>query len=123
LKPTPAPDPACFADIVTDATCYENGGNIVLSFDNCNPQPDDWIGIYAAGTNVLFEVISASLTWVYSCGDQLCRGSVESGQATLYNVEGEGEFQVYLIQRSNANGGQYVAIAESEAFQISVSCG
>ena len=76
----------CKGTIRTDKECYTSGEDIIVSFENCNPEADDWIGIY--GTNEDYENLGFPRFWVWTCGDQQCSGLVESGTATFTEARG-----------------------------------
>ena len=106
------------ATISTDKSCYINGDNIIVSFENCDPLPNDWIGVYPSGTNS--SDLGNPLAWVWACGDQACSKAVASGEATLYGVKGHGIFELFLVRHSAST--PYHPYAESNTFQVAFTC-
>jgi hypothetical protein len=120
-KATPAPNESpteCEAEIETDQECYNSGEDLVVYFENCDPQPDDWIGIYASNEdpNNLGEPIG----WLWACGDLVCSESIDEGEAIFREARGFGRFQVFLIRRNS--GGPYTAYGIGNEFRLASSC-
>jgi hypothetical protein len=128
-SPTPAPSPKatpaptkspteCVAQIETDQECYNSGEDLVVEFENCDPQPDDWIGVYAADEdpNNLGEPIG----WLWACGDLICNESIEEGEVIFRQARGFGRFQIFLIRRNS--GGPYKAYGIGNEFRLASSC-
>lgn len=114
------PGSSCQASISTDRTCYEDGDDIFITFENCDSTEFDWIGIYPIFADV--SQLGEPLAWVWSCGDQFCSNAVDVGQAIFYNARGEGTFIVYLL-RSNENiNGPFEAYGIGNAFEMSTDC-
>ncbi|OEU16488.1 hypothetical protein FRACYDRAFT_261265 [Fragilariopsis cylindrus CCMP1102] len=120
----PAPPPfSCVSSIATTNTCYENGDDIEISFNNCDATSLDWIGIYPASSLELSDISDNPLAWLWSCGNQFCSDPVDgNGEATMFNVSGFGEF-IILLLRDNADGdGTFLAYGIGNTFRISSSC-
>lgn len=66
IVPAPQPDPT---SIVTDKTIYFADEDIVVSFENDNPQVGDWIGIYPASQSS-DELPDAGEMWMWHCGQR-----------------------------------------------------
>ena len=108
---------SCTSTVETDETCYRNGDNIRISFNNCEPRPTDWIGIFPARQGA--PNLNQPLAWIWTCGDESCNDSVVRGVAIINNVSRYGWFQAYLL-RDNGNGDTVYAIGNS--FTISSRC-
>merc|ERR1712238_214546 len=61
----------------TPACYFDTEEVIVVTFDNCVPTPNDWIGIYASGTPTRYveatqvEWIGQDfIDWAFTCGEQ-----------------------------------------------------
>jgi hypothetical protein len=54
------------ASISTDKTCYEDGDDIIITFQNCESNEEDWIGIYARDADQ--NDLGDPLAWVWACG-------------------------------------------------------
>mmetsp|Transcript_14018 Transcript_14018/g.32595 ORF Transcript_14018/g.32595 Transcript_14018/m.32595 type:complete len:639 (+) Transcript_14018:39-1955(+) len=111
----------CASTIKTDKTCYKQGDSIQILFENCEPTPSDWIGIYPTRQGV--KNLHNPSGWIWTCGDQLCSNSVASGTATILDATGFGSFRALLL-RSNDNDdtGGYSAYAIGNRFTISSRC-
>ena len=91
----------------------------MVSFSNCNPLSDDWIGVYPTGQD--FSSLQQPIAWVWTTGDQSQQAAVERGTITFFDVQGTGSFQLVLAH--NANGPPFTAAAVSSEFQLAQSCG
>jgi len=110
---------SCMATISTDKICYDNGENIQISFNNCQPESSDWVGIYPARQSV--SNLNQPLTWVWTCGDRFCNDSVSSGEVTIYGATGFGSYRAFLL-RDNESGRGYTAYAIGNTFTMSSRC-
>lgn len=111
---------SCVSTITTDKTCYKNGDDIRIVFNNCEPKASDWIGIYPARQGV--SNLRQPLSWVWTCGNQLCNDPVASGEATLFDASGSGSFRALLLRDNNNRGSGYVAYAMGNTFAVSSRC-
>lgn len=138
LAPHPTPQPAphpgptepCENSVNTDAACYVEGNDeIAISFDNCNAQAQDWIGIYDADDHPV--ELGYPLLWVWACGTQTCIEEADSGTIVFgpghpYETgQGawpldEGHYRAHLIHGASPMG-HNVARASSEAFHVDKS--
>ena len=114
----PTPTAECFDSLTANKLCYENGDDIIFSFDNCQPRADDWVGIYHISTDKSF--LREPIAWVWGCGDQFCQEEIAKGQVTFYSVQGRGRYIAYLVRQSNSY--PYEAYAETEIFRVGDSC-
>lgn len=125
--PTPAPTPPptfgrCFDSIATSKSCYLVGEPISITFTNCNPQGNDWVGAYAS--NVQSGGHFNPLLWKWSCGTQGCFGAVTQGNLSLDNdalgSSGwplvRGTYKAWLFRRGS--GAPFPTIAETATFIV-----
>jgi hypothetical protein len=120
-SPTPRPSGCTTAGISRDKDCYSTGDDIIASFTNCNPAPDDWIGVYPASADPNNLGDPNNSLWVWLCGSKSsCDSSVDAGTVTFENAGEVGKFKIYLVRR--ISGGPYSAYAESESFEVGNSC-
>ena len=126
-RATPAPTPAP-TTIDTDMMCYHRGQDIKVSFSNPHPYTDDWVGIYYAGADP--HELGHPLLWLWTCGDQHCRGKVEDGMLIFgYGDPDEsgtksfplpaGDY-IAVIAR-NRGSTPYSALAVSDSFEVKPS--
>lgn len=111
---------SCSASIWTDRECYEEGDNIVITFENCESTQFDWIGIFSTATNIM--ELGDPLAWVWACGDQFCNEVVDAGQAILFNARGTGSFVVYLLRSDEDSDGSLLAYGVGNSFEMSTNC-
>jgi hypothetical protein len=120
LEPTSS-GTACTTAIATNATCYENGDDIRISFQNCDAEAFDWIGVYPASTEI--SNLRGAIAWMWTCGDQLCTETVSAGDVTFFNAEGFGTFRIYLLRDDGINtGGPFIPIGIGNEFIMSTEC-
>jgi hypothetical protein len=120
-SPSSQPTP-CMNQLSVDQSCYVQGQAVVtLDFSQCNPQTDDWIGIYVDGANP--QALGDNyVDWSWACGSQGCFGTAErnifrfnSANFALQN------FRAYLV-RDSPNGAPYGSIATSDVFTVARNC-
>jgi hypothetical protein len=113
-------------DLIASLTaCYGPDDPFNVVFSNCNPENDDWIGIYEAGQN--FESLPNPPVWSWACGTRNCREAVSSGQLALSEVHAangawpldQGSY-VMILARNSAQ--PYTAFAVSEEFIVEEGC-
>ncbi|KAL3905977.1 MAG: hypothetical protein SGILL_009463, partial [Bacillariaceae sp.] len=138
LSPVAAPtDPPTAAAIQTVAPtqcvnavesvsgCYAPDDPINLRFTNCDPENDDWVGIYDAGED--FDGLPNPPVWSWACGTRNCREAVSSDTFALDEVHAsngawpldEGSY-VVIMARNSAQ--PYTAYAVSSTFVIDEGC-
>jgi hypothetical protein len=114
------------ADSVTSLfQCYQPGDDVVLNLSNCNPENDDWVGIYDASAN--FELLANPPVWSWACGSRDCREAVTTQEMALNEAHAstnawpliEGTY-VLVMARNSAQ--PYTAYAVSPEFTIQNSC-
>jgi hypothetical protein len=90
-----------------------------VSFENCNAESDDWIGVYPANSDP--TNLDEPISWVWACGDRLCSQIADGGEVGFYDARGRGAFIVYLV-RQNSDGAPYVAYGIGNEFRLSNIC-
>ena len=103
-----------------DKACYEPGEEITLSFINCVPEVDDWLGIFEDIDNVFNQGTYWVSYWNWACGTQQCevpasRGTVSFQEITQLET---GSFRAHLRR----NKGDDMSLATSSVFQILEDC-
>jgi hypothetical protein len=125
--------PTCSSRISVTQDCFFMGDSaLVVEFENCDPQPDDWIGLYPDGSEFQEDSTGREfltedwLTWAWSCGDQSCEIS-PSANSFAFSVDPNDpaynllNLRAYLI-RSSANGPPYTVVSKSEPFAVVDPC-
>lgn len=128
-SPTPAPATAaptpCIDAVTVSSQCFFSAQDVVVALSSCNPQDDDWIGLYPASADI--NNLPNPDIWSWACGSRNCRESVTSNVITVNeNLAGsnawplvEGAYRVVLARNSAQ---PYVAFAFSDEFSISGTC-
>jgi hypothetical protein len=120
-NPTRGPTP-CQSSLTVDKSCYvESQDVIVVEFINCDPQDDDWVGIWLASEDP--ENLSGNFyTWAWSCGTQSCLGAPKT-MRIAFEAQGLGfeSFRSFLVHETPDND-PYFSHAMSEPFTVTSDC-
>jgi hypothetical protein len=118
--------PSACVDLVNSMfSCYERGEDVLVTLSNCDPENDDWVGIYESSENM--DGLSNPPVWSWACGSRNCREAVTSQELALTEVEAstgawplsQGSY-VLVLARNSAQ--PYTAFAVSSAFTIQDTC-
>lgn len=112
----------CQSSLTVDKACYvESQDLIIVDFINCDPQDDDWVGIWLASEDP--EDLSESFyTWAWSCGTQSCLGAPTTMRmAFKANGLGFNNFRAFLVHESPEDE-PYFSHAMSEPFTVAGYC-
>mmetsp|Transcript_7142 Transcript_7142/g.12449 ORF Transcript_7142/g.12449 Transcript_7142/m.12449 type:complete len:516 (-) Transcript_7142:320-1867(-) len=111
----------CSNQIQTDRPCYNMGSPVEVFFRNCDPRPDDWIGMYRNPDVIDPSSLEEPPVWVFACGSQSCSEEVYS-DVVLFDLSflPEGTFKAYLARE--AESAPYPSLASSNTFVISSDC-
>ena len=119
---TPAPteldsavEDECRNRIITDDVCYPQSSPFFISFNNCEPLGDDWIGVYPSGADPLN--LDEPIFWVWACGDQDCFEEILSDTYPLNFSLPPGSYVAYLARQGNGFP-PYKAYATSDEFFV-----
>jgi hypothetical protein len=105
---------------------------LIVNFENCDPQTDDWVGVYPDGSEFQqgggpTEYLTNDwIDWVWTCGDRSCPGNPASFTFALPIDPDDPEYNMlnlraYLI-RSTPNGPPNEIVAKSEPFRVIDPC-
>ena len=92
LSPTMSPTPPLtFAPSAVNVTdCQNNfietclcGDEIKVSFSNCKPEPEDWVGLYACKNESNPTYNYHPTIWLWTCYDAKCQTGEEMYASTL----------------------------------------
>lgn len=116
---------ACVNAISALVACVAPGEDINTAFLNCDPQDDDWVGIYAVGVD--YSTLPNPPVWSWACGSRNCREAVSTQQMPLSSVHAatnawplqEGAY-VLVLARNSAQ--PYTAFAISAEFSVQEGC-
>ena len=120
----------CYSRVTTDFHSYTVGEDIPITFTNCNPQKEDWIGVYEVSEDDNFDEINFNtlinkndpLLWMRTCGAQDCHGKVYSRTLNFgsYNVLQPNKKYRAVLGTKRIHGGpmMHTAKAASASFEI-----
>jgi hypothetical protein len=117
-SPTKSPSECLGEEIVTDKSCFSLQEAISVSFQQCDPRGDDWIGIYPVGSDPLF-LGENYFEWSWSCGDKTCQGASMENTIEINSIQ-HGWYQAFLVMDS-PYGAPYHSVASSAPFRITSS--
>lgn len=123
----------CTTTISAVQDCYFAEANVlVVDFENCNPEEEDWIGVFPDGMS--FDDGSSATEWVsddwidwaFTCGDSNCSDSPTTNSFAFPTNNNPGyelvSLRVYML-RNTRGGAPYEIIAQSESFIVTNICG
>ena len=120
---TPTDEPStCESILVVDNFCYvDDEDNILVDFINCDPQDDDWVGIWLASEDP-DNLSGNSYAWAWSCGSQNCDGAPTTNRIAFETSRlGFETFRAFLVNETPQNQ-SYVSHAMSEPFTVQRNC-
>jgi hypothetical protein len=121
---SPISSPAqCVEEVSTNKSCYSivNRDVIDVTFRQCDPRSDDWVGFYPAGSDGLF-LSEGYFAWSWTCGASACSEGTTAGALELLNEEIlPGFYQAFLVIDS-PYGAPYHSVASSAVFTIAWTC-
>jgi hypothetical protein len=107
-------DSKCHDKVFSTESSYTMGDEIEVVFDNCGPEPDDWVAIYPDTVNP--DDIGEPISWLWSCGNQKCRGKNPTNVVSFESFIQPGKYKAVLAKRHHS--GPYAAKAMSESFEV-----
>lgn len=120
--PTASPT-VCTAFLMWNTTCLRAGEPIPISYQNCDPQNGDWVGIYDKTADPMN--LATPYLWVWTCGSQNCRGAPQTNTVFLDENAvdknngvwplANDDYVAYLIRNS---GSPYQAFLQSDKMKI-----
>jgi hypothetical protein len=119
---SPSSSPAqCVEEVSTNKSCHSivDGDAIDVTFRQCDPSNDVWVGVYPVGSNWL--------AWSWACGASTCSEGTTAGALELELLSGEilpaGDYQVFLVINSPYGApSPYYSVAPSAVFTIASTC-
>jgi hypothetical protein len=121
---TPSPT-SCVNAINVLSACYTPGDEIGITFSNCEPQGDDWVGVYSAGQD--YNSLPNPPVWSWSCGNRNCRDAVSSMDMSLSQDQASDngwplDVGTYVVVLARNSAQPYTAYAVSPEFSIQDGC-
>ena len=118
--PSAAPTP-CVDTMSVEKSCYVIGAEpIRVTFSQCDPLEDDWIGVYFAGMSPS-HLTDDYHSWVWACGTQNTQCESYENSVFLETPDLPGSFSAFLVKDS-AEGAPYGSVASSAAFTVGFEC-
>jgi hypothetical protein len=107
-------DSKCQDTAFSTESSYTLGDEIKVVFDNCDPEPDDWVAIYPDAVDP--DDLGEPISWMWSCGNQKCRGKNPTNVVSFESFLQPGKYKAVLAKRHHL--GPYAAKARSESFEV-----
>mmetsp|Transcript_14326 Transcript_14326/g.40768 ORF Transcript_14326/g.40768 Transcript_14326/m.40768 type:complete len:327 (+) Transcript_14326:375-1355(+) len=118
-SPTQAPTIPCANLLTIDSTCYADPTSLALELTNCDPQEDDWVGIFPAPAVTSDLMGDNYVAWAWTCGSRDCRESPSENQFDMPLPElANGMYQAYLLRNTETNDGPFPTILASPVFEV-----
>lgn len=126
LPPTNPPT-NCVSAISVLSDCYEPSVDVEVSLTNCEPDSDDWVGLYLVDENFDSNGLQNPNIWSWACGTRNCREEVNKNLIPVNQIHaGNGEWPlepgIYVAVLARNSAQPYTAYAVSEAFIIEETC-
>jgi len=83
---------------------------ITVNYQNCDPQPDDWIGIYECIPDGLDEFKYHPNIWLWTCYDSVCANDEDNSQGTVVFNDNLPTYTQYGLHSYPIEPGCYVAV-------------
>jgi cytochrome c556 len=100
----------------------------VVIFENCDPEPGDWVAVYPDGSTFDDGDFSSEfagndyLNWAFTCGDIECNDSPVTNSIAFPTGDIDTTLSVYLLRNSNSGDPPYEVIAKSVSFEPTQLC-
>ena len=124
--PTRAPT-ECVDELSVLDFCFAPGVGIEISFTNCDPEQDDWVGIYPVDDDFDGNDLPNPMMWSWACGTRNCREPVSESTFSLNNNHAGGnvwplDSGIYIAVLARNTGQPYTAYALSDTFVVATQC-
>mmetsp|Transcript_2848 Transcript_2848/g.7827 ORF Transcript_2848/g.7827 Transcript_2848/m.7827 type:complete len:763 (+) Transcript_2848:120-2408(+) len=126
LVPSYSPT-VCVDEISILDFCFAPSAHIGVSFTNCEPERDDWVGIYRVNDSFEKNSMSSPEMWSWTCGTRNCRESAAQKIIPLNEIHAEDDkwplepgIYVAILARNTAM--PYTAYAVSDTFVVASQC-
>jgi hypothetical protein len=114
-----APTP-CVSTMSVEKSCYVIGAEpIRISFSQCDPLSDDWIGVFFSGMSQSY-LTDDYFSWVWACGTQTMQCESASNTVLLETPDVPGSFRAFLVK--DAESSPYESVAVSATFTVDNAC-
>jgi hypothetical protein len=126
-SPSAAPlEASCTEDVLlaTPSCFLHRGDTIVLNVTACDPQPNDWVGIYLDGVSEE-NLDSDYIDWQYVCSEEMpCTEGTYHRSLFFEKMDTIETYRAFLIRDNETNVGTIIPrIVESNAFSVARECG
>lgn len=122
---SPTITPPCVDSVSIIESCLEPWDSIQVALSNCNPEDDDWLGVYSASLDL--GSLPNPTMWSWTCGGRDCREAVETNTFVMGQDDaGNGNWPLdegtYMVVMARNSAQPYTAYARSASFTIQESC-
>lgn len=122
MEPPNEEEPSCFDVIASDESCYLFQSDINIIFENCDPQPNDWIGIWPIADATDLQNLPEPALWLWTCGSQDCAGEVFVDTLPFGSGLAVGTYVAHLVRLESEVAPYSSSYAISSAFGVSLAC-
>jgi len=125
-KPTNPPT-ECVNEIEVFDLCFEPLVDIEVSLTNCNPDRDDWVGLYQMDNTFNANDLINPNIWSWACGTRNCREEASSNIIPFSsNHAGSNQWPLrpgtYVAIMARNSAQPYTAFAVSNTFVVAATC-
>lgn len=127
--PAPAPAPAgslpgCQDELSANEVCFEEYTIMFVTFQNCNPLVNDWVGIFdVTSSEVSLFDLGEPVMWLWTCNsqelDEACEPTYFDSLPFGPGLPA-GTYQAHLVRRNP--GGPYSSYAASDEWEVAEQC-
>ncbi|MGK3734220.1 MAG: hypothetical protein ACI8RD_004160 [Bacillariaceae sp.] len=124
---TTSPPTNCVNAISVLSDCYVPSVDVEVSLTNCEPDSDDWVGLFLVDEQFDSNSLQNPNIWSWACGTRNCREEVNKNLIPVSQIHaGNGEWPLepgtYVAVLARNSAQPYTAYAVSEAFIIEETC-
>lgn len=117
----------CSSAISVFDECYAPLVDIEISLKNCDPDSDDWVGLYRVDQNFNSQSLLNPNIWSWACGTRNCREEVTENFIPISSIHaGNGEWPlepgIYVAVLARNSAQPYTAFAVSDTFIVEQTC-
>ncbi len=123
--PTNVPEEStevCNTLLVSQQDCYPRRTDVAISFTNCQPESNDWMGIWKVDEVVDPTSLPEPALWLWSCGSEDCEGAVREGVLLFSGGLPVGTYVAHLVRMEQDRAPYTGSYAFSTSFDVSRNC-
>jgi hypothetical protein len=119
---TSPPIPTCISMVEVTSACYTPGSIIRVTFQNCEVQADDWVGLYEVVPDLDPTSLESPIDWLWNCGTQVCTGDPASGDLffSFTTLTTGASYQPFMFHSTSVS--PYASFVSGKPFQVADVC-